>query len=382
MRIGIDARLYGPKVGGGGLGRYVEQLVTELQKVDKKNRYLLFLKKENFETCKITNKNFEKRLADVHWYSVKEQLRMPRLVDRENLDLMHYPHWNIPVLAKTPFVVTIHDLILLEEPSSAKATQLDPIRYRFKYAGYRFVLDRAVHRSKHVIAVSQYTKGSILKHFSHFSIPSDKVSVIHEGVTVARHAASGSPRAVPGSYFLYVGNAYPHKNLEALIHAFSFFHKLHPQVKLVLVGKPDLFWKWLEKELEEIQIPKESVIFWGYASEEELDALYQNATLYIFPSRHEGFGLPPLEAMARGVPVAASRATAMPEILGDAALYFEPDDIEAMVQVMEQALTDEALRKKMTERGHQQIKKYSWKQMAIKTMKVYKQYASKEEKTN
>jgi glycosyltransferase involved in cell wall biosynthesis len=373
MKIGIDARLYGPKVGGGGLGRYVEQLITELQKIDNKNRYLLFLKKENFDTCKITNKNFEKRLADIHWYSIKEQVQMPKIVDQENLDLMHYPHWNIPLLSKTPFVVTIHDLLLLEEPNSAKkATQLDPFRYKMKYLGYKYIVDRAVHKSKHIVAVSEFTKGSILKHFS---TSPEKISVIHEGVTTRKSAPKNLPPTthhLQPPYFLYVGNAYPHKNLEALIHGFAFFHKLHPEVKLVLVGKQDIFWKWLEKEFDEIQIPKESVVFWGYATEKELDSLYQNATLYVFPSRHEGFGLPPLEAMARGVPVAASRATAIPEILGDAALYFEPDDIEAMVEVMEQSLSDEKLRDQMKKKGHEQIKKYSWKHMAEETAKIYK----------
>lgn len=371
MNIGIDARLYGPKVGGGGLGRYVEQLVNQLQTIDNKNRYLLFLKKENFDSCKITNKNFEKRLADVHWYSIKEQMQMPKLIDQENLDLMHYPHWNIPLCSKTPFVVTIHDLLLLEEPTSAKkATQLDPFRYKLKYLGYKHIVDRAVHKSKHIVAVSEFTKNSILKHFS---TNPKKISVIHEGVTSRskKVGKSENKTIINSPYFLYVGNAYPHKNLEALIHGFAFFHKLHPEVKLVLVGKQDIFWKWLEKEFEEIQIPKESVVFWGYATEEELDNLYQNATLYVFPSRHEGFGLPPLEAMARGVPVAASRATAIPEILGEAALYFEPDDIEAMVEAMEQALSDKKLRDKLKEKGRQQIKKYSWKQMAEETKKIY-----------
>jgi len=377
MRIGIDARLYGPKVGGGGLGRYVEQLVTELQKIDKKNRYILFLKKENFDACKITNKNFEKRLADIHWYSIKEQMQMPKLIDQEDLDLIHYPHWNIPLRAKVPFVVTIHDLLLLEEPTSAKkATQLDPFRYKLKYLGYKYIVDRAVHKSKHIIAVSQFTKGSILKHFS---TNPNKISVVHEGVTTNQKTRKQeNKKTIQDPYFLYVGNAYPHKNLEALLHAFAFFHKLHPEVKLVLVGKKDIFWEWLEKEFDEIEIPRKAVIFHGYATEEELDQLYQNATLYVFPSRHEGFGLPPLEAMARGVPVAASRATAIPEILGDAALYFEPDDIEAMVESMEKALGDKELRDKMTHKGHEQIKKYSWKTMAEEIIKVYEQYACKE----
>jgi len=199
--------------------------------------------------------------------------------------------------------------------------------------------------------------------------------VTHEGVTTVkpeRKKKTESPYVDP--YFLYVGNAYPHKNLEALLHAFALFHKLHPKVKLVLVGKQDVFWKWLEKEFDEIGVPRESVVFYGYATDGELDQLYEHATLYVFPSRHEGFGLPPLEAMARGVPVAASKATAIPEILGGAAIYFEPDDLERMVEVMEQGLTDEKLRKRLKEKGGKQIKKYSWKTMAEETAKIYQKF--------
>lgn len=375
MKIGIDARLYGPKVGGGGLGRYVEQLVNELQRIDKKNRYVLFLKRDNFDQCKITNPNFEKVLADVHWYTLAEQIKMPKIIDAEGCDFVHYPHWNIPLRAKTPFVVTIHDLIMLEEPNSNKASRLDPIRFHLKYAGYKFVLKQAVNRSRHIIAVSNFTKASILKHFQ---IPTEKISVIHEGVTGSKKQTSDfkpqtSKRPFSAPYLLYVGNAYPHKNLEALLHAFSFFHRLHPEVKLVLVGKKDVFWKWLEREFDEIDVPHESVIFFGYASEDELDQLYAHATLYVFPSRHEGFGLPPLEAMARGVPVAASKATAIPEILGDAAIYFHPDDIEEMVKVMEQGLTDTKLREKLKAKGSGQVDKYSWQTMAEEILRLYNQ---------
>jgi len=152
MKIGIDARLYGPKVGGGGLGRYVEELITNLQQIDNKNRYVLFLKKDNFDTCKITNKKFEKVLADVHWYSLAEQLKMPKIIDAAGCDLVHYPHWNIALRAKTPFVVTIHDLIMLDEPTSARATTRGPLQFALKRAGYNVVLRQAVKNSRHIIA--------------------------------------------------------------------------------------------------------------------------------------------------------------------------------------------------------------------------------------
>ncbi|PJE76936.1 hypothetical protein COV05_01960 [Candidatus Uhrbacteria bacterium CG10_big_fil_rev_8_21_14_0_10_48_16] len=366
MRIGIDTRMLGPTVGGGGLGRYVEELSHELLQLDHKNRYVLFLKKENFESIQ---GDCEKRLADVHWYTAKEQLVLPKLIDQEGLDLIHFPHWNVPLRLRTPFVVTIHDLILLEEPRSAKATTRHPLIYALKYQAYRFVLRSALKRSRAIIAVSEYTKSAILNHFPW--VPSEKIHVVYEGITnlSSLQPSNTSPKNAP--YFLYVGNAYPHKNLESLLHAFSFFHKIHPEVQLILAGRDDLFYQRLKKELSEIDVHPEAVTFVLNPTDQELADLYRNATLYLFPSRSEGFGLPPLEAMSFGVPVAAARRTSLPEILGEAALYFDPDDIEDMVATMEQALTDKPLREHLTQKGHEQIKRYSWKTMADKILEIY-----------
>ncbi|NBS41728.1 glycosyltransferase family 1 protein, partial [bacterium] len=176
-------------------------------------------------------------------------------------------------------------------------------------------------------------------------------------------------------YLLYVGNAYPHKNLESLLHAYSFFVRLHPDVHLVLAGRNDIFYKRLQKELDEIEVPRENVRFVMNPTDAELAELYRGAALYLFPSKAEGFGLPPLEAMSAGVPVAAARIPALTEILGDAATYFSPDDIEEMVEVMEKALTDESLRTQLVARGHEQIKRYSWSAMAGATRNVYEQIA-------
>ena len=372
MRIGIDARMYGPKVGGGGLGRYVEQLVTELKKIDDHNRYVLFLKRENASDAQTGNPNMETRVADIHWYTVQEQLRLGAKIDREKLDLVHFPHWNVPRFLKTPFVVTVHDLILLEEPRSAKATTKHPFVYALKYAGFKEVLRHALFASKKIITVSEYTKTAIKKYFP--DIPTEKIAVIYEGVTQlgpSSPAASDATNAHP--YLLYVGNAYPHKNLESLLHAFSFFHTLHPQVRLVLAGRDDVFYERLRNECEEISLPPESVQFVMNPTDGELHDLYHGAAVYVFPSRVEGFGLPALEAMQAGIPVAASRAGSLPEILADAAVYFHPDDIEEMVETLEQALTNADLRRRLIEKGTQRVQTFSWHTMAEQTLAVYEE---------
>ncbi len=383
--------MYGPHVGGGGLGRYVEQLVGHLQEIDQFNRYILFLKPENINQCPTKSDRIEKREVNIHWYTLREQLALGKRMDAEGLDLVHFPHWNVPLRIRTPFVVTIHDLILLEEPRSARATTRHPFLYALKYAGFQPVLAHAIRASKKIITPSEFTKQSIRKFFP--DVPETKIHVIYEGVTdlddrdsslVTRRSGeiitNHEPRAtshLPSPYFLYVGNAYPHKNLEALLHAFSFFHKLHPEVSLVFAGRSDIFYGRLERELSEIDVPRDRIQFVMNPSDQDLSALYQHATLYLMPSRLEGFGLPPLEAMREGVPVAAARRGSLPEILGDAALYFSPDDIEEMVRVMERALTNAELRKNLVEKGRSRVGRYSWKRMAEETLAVYSKVESR-----
>lgn len=283
---------------------------------------------------------------------------------------MHFPHWNVPIGSKAPFVVTIHDLILLDEPRSARITTRHPLVFGLKRLGYRAVLHHALFQSKKIIAVSQATKKSILKHFP--SIPPEKITVIYEGITSLPERRATSHR-LPTPYFLSVGNAYPHKNLGALLHAFSLFHKRHPDVHLALAGRRDVFFERLERELSEIDVPSDRVHFIPNPDDATLNDLYANATLYLFPSRREGFGLPGLEAMSKGVPVLAARAGSLPEVLGDAAVYFAPDDLEEMARVMEEALTNEILRRELVQKGFAQTKKYSWTRMALETKKVYEE---------
>ena len=372
MKIGVDARMYGQ---GGGIGRYVKELLLELQQIDVSNEYIVFLNEEGYSAFRPTNPRFQKRLTPIRWYTLREQFLLPRSIDREQLDLVHYPHWNIPLLARTPFLVTIHDLILLSQPTSAhRATTLPSIVYKLKYWGFRYVLGRALAHARQIIVVSDFVRQDLRRRFPHIS--KKKIALIYEGTTpVAEREGRPHPLVPRDPYFLYVGNAFPHKNLESLLHAFSLFHRLHPKVRMVLVGKDDLFYQRLRKEVEEIGLPETAVVFTDFVPDEELGSLYRGATLYLFPSKHEGFGLPPLEAMSYGVPVAASRATALPEILGDAALYFDPDDLEEMVEVMERALLDGALRKELAERGKRRIERYSWRDMAKAIHERYLTYA-------
>lgn len=353
MRIGIDARMSGPNVGGGGLGRYVEQLLKELPSIDTENRYVLFK-------------------PDIPWYTLKEQLTLPRIIDREQLDLIHFPHWNVPMFLKTPFVVTIHDLILLNEPRSARATTRHPLVYAIKYYGFRRVLAHAIRASKKIIAVSEATKKDILKFFPY--VQENKIVVIYEGVTslpsllATRYSSSFLS-------LLYVGNCYPHKNLDTLLRAFDLLHASIPNVHLTLAGREDEFFQRLQKNAQH-HLSAPFIHFEKNPTDEKLAKLYRNATAFIFPSRIEGFGLPPLEAMNVNLPVAASDIQSLHEVLGDAAIYFPSTDPTVMAEMLTKLLRDESLRKNLIQKGREQIKRYSWKKMAEETVKVYESCAN------
>jgi len=373
MKIGIDARFYGPRVGGGGIGRYVAELVNHLQLLDNKNEYVMFLKKENFHECVITNPRFYKRLVDVHWYTAAEQRIMPREVKLSRVDFMHYPHWNIPIFSSVPFISTIHDLILLEEPRSARTTTRSSLVHGFKYAAFRTVLESAIHRSREILTVSEYTKKSILKHFG---VRSQKITVVPNGILPPKTVrdVSLTKLGVYEPYFLYVGNAYPHKNLEMMMHAFVDFSQQNPFVQLVIAGRRDIFSKRLEVEAQEIGISPEVLRFIDLPSDDELAALYASAKLFIYPSRIEGFGMPPLEAMSHGVPVAVAQTSSLPEVCGQAANYFDPDDIEALTEIMTRAVSSPNSLTAKIELGRLQAKTFTWLKTAEQTLDVYNNF--------
>lgn len=180
-----------------------------------------------------------------------------------------------------------------------------------------------------------------------------------------------------GPYLLYVGNAYPHKNLESLINVFIRLRKHHPFLKLVLVGRDDYFYHRLKLFAQEAGDNNQSIIFPGYVPDRDLQTLFEHAAVYVFPSKYEGFGLPPLEAMSRGCAVVSSTATCLPEVLGDAASYFDPNNEEAMYQTIESVLVNPTVKNQLTSRGKERIKLYSWLKAGQETLKIYQRVLKK-----
>lgn len=359
MKIGIDARLYGTK--HRGLGRYIQKLIQYLEHIDTVNEYYIFLQQDNFDDYAPSASNFKKVLANYRPYSLREQLLFPFVLYTYRLDLVHFPHFSAPLAYLRRYIVTIHDLLISHYPSS-RATTLPSWVYAIKVFVYTYTIKLVARRASHIIAVSDYTKDDIVKLLN---IPINKISVTHEGVDLV--AASGQYHdTVNSPYLLYVGAAYPHKNLERLIEAFNAYSQESPEMQLILVGKHDFFYKRLIENAHNKQI-----VFPGYVSDIELANLYQNATAYIFPSLLEGFGLPALEAQAHGVPVISSNTGSLPEILGDSALYFNPENIQEMISVIRTICADQNLQKQLREKGTANLRRFSWQEMAKKTHTIY-----------
>lgn len=376
MRVTVDARFFGPA--GTGLGRYTAELVRNLLLVDPTVELTLIVLNASGPALP---RDPRVRLVPfpVRWYSVAEQVQLPALLKRTSADLYHFPHFNVPLTAPRPFVVTVHDLILHEFPTD-RATTLGPTRYRLKRLAYRFIIRQALARAERVLTVTQTSAEAIRRRFPQAA---GKVVMTYEGPSDLQPPHDdGDDRAlvralgVRPPFLLYVGNAYPHKNLELLLDALPVVRAQYPDVQLALVGATDFFHDRLRgtARAKGLRVGTE-VVFPGFVSDRQLVALYRQASLYVFPSLAEGFGLPALEAMTFSLPVAAARASCLPEVLGDAAAYFDPYDPRAAAAVIARLLGPTDQRRTLIARGHAQVHRYSWRRLAAETLAVYRAVA-------
>ncbi|HUD09815.1 MAG TPA: glycosyltransferase family 1 protein [Patescibacteria group bacterium] len=360
MRIGIDCRLWEQT----GVGRYTRNIVLNLQAIDKKNQYVLFVRPDDSEMIKkqIANSKWKIVNVNIKWHSVAEQLRFPSLIKQQKLDLMHFPYFSVPIFYNRPYVVTIHDLIINHFSTGKASTLIYPV-YLAKREAYKFIIRQAARNARKIIAPSNATKQEIM---DHLKISENKIDVICEASELSsQQSAVGSQKY--GKYFLYVGNAYPHKNLERLIQAFKKIVNEHQDLKLILVGQKDYFYQRLEKEYQ-----SDNIIFYGKAGDKELVSLYTNAVALVAPSLMEGFGLPVLEAMSLRCLVVASDIPAFREIAGENALYFNPQDLADIHAKLKNVLENgEKYKEEKLEKAFNKSQQFSWRKAAEQTLNIY-----------
>jgi len=369
MRVAIDAR----KLHDFGIGTYVRNLVEWLARLDHDSEFILLCRPDDCDWIEHLGPNFRPVADRSANYSIREQLSIPFELTRIRPDLFHAPHYVLPALTPCRAVVTIHDCIHLMFP------QYLPGRMAHLYARMAFRL--ATSRSARILTVSEASKRDILRFFS---IPSRKVNVIYNAIDdrFSHPPSEAQMHRVRERYqlherfLLYSGNVKPHKNLERLIDA---FHRLRQNgfddIKLLITGSEISRYSELRRAVHRFNLHRH-VRFLGYLSEETLASLYRLADAFVFPSLYEGFGLPPLEAMASGTPVLTSNVSSLPEVVADSALLIDPYHPESIAEGLARILSDDALRARLIEDGRTRAASFSWEASIRQVLAIYREEAS------
>jgi glycosyltransferase involved in cell wall biosynthesis len=375
MRIGIDARLYGLE--HAGLGRYVTQLVEEVLKLDRKNHYVLFLNSAHIEKFK-NRKRVTVVKTNTPIYSFAEQVFLPFVFAKEKLDLLHVPHFNAPLLYPGKIVLTVHDLIKHDSKGPETTTRHRSL-YLIKRFGYLTLTNLIAHRANHLIVPSNFVKEDVAKRLR---VAPDKITVTYEASSDSIKEVSLNDEEKTGllnkyhlsqPFIVYTGSVYPHKNVDVLVSAVEK-HNQNREVdlELALICSRSVFWERLNKKIQEKNLQNQVKLL-GFVEDADISKIYSLALALVHPSKMEGFGLTGLEAMSVGLPVISSNASCLPEVYGDAALYFNPNDVNDLTACLDSFIKDQELRSSMATKGYLQERKYSWKKMAKETLEVYKQ---------
>jgi len=355
--IAIDARIINSST-----GTYVERLLTYLQEVDTVNQYSVIVPFNDVNYWKPTATNFKVITADFKNYSLSEQIGFKRFLDKLHPDLVHFCMPQQPILYKGKHVTTFHDLTLLQTYNSDKNWFV----FHTKQQVGKFVFKSVAKSSQHIITPTKFTKNELVKFAK---VSPDKITVTYEAADVFIDQLT--PYKHPfNRYILYVGQQSDYKNIRSLGDAHQKLLSKYPDLGLILVGKKNASIISNEKYFTDKKY--RNILFTDFIPNNQRDWLYTNTAAYMFPSLMEGFGLPGLEAMGYGAPIVSSSATCLPEVYGDAALYFDPTNTDDIASAINQVLSDDNLRNNLIKKGHEQIKKYSWKRMAEQTYSVYK----------
>ena len=369
MRIGIDVTALPAQLFGAG--NYIVNLTQTLIRIDSANDYLVFSKPQQAELfagrghAQVVRASLPTRLHRIAW----EQTFFPRLIRRYHLDVVHSPHYTMPVLTSCAQVVTFHDMTFFLHAEA---------HLFYKSIFFRAMIPVAARHADALIAISQNTRTDILRLFpidpaKVFTIPYGIASFFHPMPKHAQDDVLGK-YGLPPRFVLYVGNLEPRKNLPMLLHAFATLVRRGSSQALVLAGSRG----WMDDEvfatLRELNLGHR-VFLPGYIPQADLPALYSAASVFVYASRYEGFGLPVLEAMACGAPVITSNVASMPEIAGESGILIDPNDESELADAMGRVLTDDELRARLARAGLERAQSFSWERAAQATLAVYERVA-------
>jgi glycosyltransferase involved in cell wall biosynthesis len=364
MRIAIDAR----KLHDFGIGTYIRNVLLGLARLDQSTEYIVLCRPADVDAINELGSNFRAVAESARPYSLGEQVWIPLSLVRERAHLLHEPHYVLPPATRCRSVVTIHDCIHLMFP------QYLPGWLAHSYA--RMSMWSAVRKSDRILTVSEASKRDILRFFD---IPEDKVAVIYNAIDERFLAPADHERMdlirqryqLDHPFLLYIGNIKPHKNLERLIEAFGVVRARGlADLRLVIVGDEISKYPSLRQSVHRHRLDK-YVRFLGFQPYDTLAAFYRLARAFVFPSLYEGFGLPPLEAMACGTPVVTSNVSSLPEIAGAAAVLVDPHEPASIADGITRAVTDETLRAQLIERGFARARDFSWGQSVAAIHRIY-----------
>ncbi len=356
LRIGVNA-LYLIPGSVGGTEIYLRELLAALAELDQVNEYLVFTNLETQSGLVPKQANFHWKPQAVHarfrparilW----EQIVLPFEAARYRLDVLFNPGFTAPVFSPCRQVTVFHDLQHKRHP--------EYFRW-FDLPFWRLLLWAAAHRSDRLIAVSEATRADLLRFYR---VPEERVAVIAHGV---EPAFSRLDRSHTESYLLCVSTLHPHKNLPRLIRAYG---RKKRDFRLVLAGLRGFHAESIERQIEEMGL-RDSVQITGWVPREELYSLYERARAFVYPSMFEGFGMPVLEAMAAGIPVACSDIPPLREVAGDAALYFDPLNEDAIAASIERVMSDPHLRDRLAQAGRERARPFTWERCAEQTRQVF-----------
>jgi glycosyltransferase involved in cell wall biosynthesis len=368
MRVAIDTR----KIHDFGIGTYIRNLLRQLARIDRDTEYVLLCREADLGIAAQLGPNFRSVREPSPNYSLREQIHVPWVLRRERPDVYHAPHYILPAAVRCRSVVTIHDCIHLMFP------QYLPNRAAYAYA--RASMWAAARRSDCILTVSEASKKDIL-HL--FNVKPEKIVVVYNAIDEHfstspsdEHVARVRERyQLDHKFVLYVGNIKPHKNLVRLIEAFSRLRRTHDDLKLLIIGDEISKLPALRRAVHSHKLHKH-VRFLGYLRDDTLTVLYRLASVFVFPSLYEGFGLPPLEAMASGTPVVTSNVSSLPEVTGDAAVLVDPYDVESIEDGMRRVIDDPVLAATLRRKGLQRAREFSWERSVEKTQRVYREVAA------